>query len=164
MLCCAVSLTLSLSLSLSLCVCVMPATCVYYAPPPTPTPLSRSKRSPYLFAYYVDDLIDDVKRSGYSTYKGSVFLECILYADDIILLSGSCSGLQQMVDICANCATKSQCMTFGGNRACSSCIILNNAELTRVAKLKYFGCFFSTSGRAILILDIVHRSFMAMQF
>jgi len=38
-------------------------------------------------------------------------------------------------------ATKSQCITFGGNRA-SSRIILNNAELTRVAKLKYLGCFF----------------------
>ena len=96
MLCCAVSLTLSLSLSLSLslcvCVCVMPATCVYYAPAPDSGTTFKVKRSPYLFAYYVDDLIDDVKRSGYSTYKGSVFLECILYADDIILLSGSCSG------------------------------------------------------------------------
>ena len=103
--------------------------------------------SPYLFAYYIDDLIDDVKRSGYGIYKGSVFLGCItiLQYDDIILLS-SCNGLQQMVDIYANYgrqwdikfnATKSQCITFGGNRACSSRTILNNAELTRVAKLKY---------------------------
>ena len=60
--------------------------------------------SPYLFAYCIDDLIDDVKRSGYGIYKGSVFLGCItiLQYDDIILLSGSCNGLQQMVDICAN--------------------------------------------------------------
>ena len=29
---------------------------------------------------------------------GSVFIGCILYADDL-LLSGSCTGLQQMVDI-----------------------------------------------------------------
>ena len=96
--------------------------------------------SPHLFAYYTDDLIDDVKRSGYGIYKGSLFLGCILYADNIILLSGSCYGLQQMVDICANYgrqwnikfnATKSQCITSVGNRACSSRIILNNAELTR---------------------------------
>ena len=39
-------------------------------------------------------------------------------------------------------ATKNQCITFAGNRACSFCIILNNAELTRVAKLKYLRCFF----------------------
>ena len=102
--------------------------------------------------------------------QASVFLGCILYADDIILLSGSCIGLQQMVDICANYgrqwdikfnATKSQCITFGGNRACSFRISLNNAELTSVAKLKYFGCF-SMSGRAKLILAIVHVSFMVI--
>jgi len=55
--------------------------------------------SPYLFAYYIDDLINDMKRSEYGIYKGSIFLGCILYADDIIRLSGSCNGLQQMVDI-----------------------------------------------------------------
>ena len=90
--------------------------------------------SPYLFAYYIDDLIDDVKRSVYGIYKGSAFLGCVLYGDDIILLSGSCNGLQEMVDICANYGrqwdikfnvTKSQCITFGGNLACSSGIILN---------------------------------------
>jgi len=93
--------------------------------------------SPYLFAYYIDDLIDDVKRSGYGIYKESVFLGCILYADDIILLSGSCNGLQQMTDICVNYrrhwdikfnATKSQCITFGGNRACSSHIICTSCR------------------------------------
>ena len=69
----------------------------------------------------------------------------------MLTVSGSCNGLQQMVDICANYgrqwdikfnATKSQCITYVGNRACSFRIILNNAELTMVAKLKYLGCFF----------------------
>ena len=57
--------------------------------------------SPYLFAYYINDLTDDVKMP-YGIYKGSVFHGSILYADDIILLSGSCNELKQIVDKCVN--------------------------------------------------------------
>ena len=57
--------------------------------------------SPLLFSVYVDDLIQLLKHSGYGTYIGSQFVGTILYADDITLLSGSCRGLQKMLDICA---------------------------------------------------------------
>ena len=52
----------------------------------------------------------------------SVFLGCILYADDILLLSPTVSGLQNMLDKCAEAAsilslefnvTKSQCVVIG---------------------------------------------------
>ena len=33
--------------------------------------------SPYLFAFYIDDIIDDVKESGYGIYIGSLFLGCM---------------------------------------------------------------------------------------
>ena len=107
--------------------------------------------SPYLFALYINDLIDDVKNSGYGIHIGSVFIGCILYADDILLLSGSCTGLQQMVDICAKygktwdiCfnSSKSHCITFGGCCSISTPISLNNVKLKRVPKLKYLGCYF----------------------
>jgi len=29
------------------------------------------------------------------------FVGCVLYADDIVLLSASCDGLQKLVNICA---------------------------------------------------------------
>ena len=35
-------------------------------------------------------------------YIGCLFCGCILYADDIVLLSGSCHGLQKLLDICGN--------------------------------------------------------------
>jgi len=57
--------------------------------------------SPYLFAFYIDEIIDDVKKSGFGIFVGSVLLGCILYADDILLFSGSYDGLQRMIDICA---------------------------------------------------------------
>jgi len=47
--------------------------------------------------FVVRDIIEDVRNSGFGIYIGSVFLGCILYTDDILLLSGSCTGLQYMV-------------------------------------------------------------------
>ena len=80
--------------------------------------------SPYLFALYTNDLIDDVKKSGYGIYIGSAFLGSLLYADDVLLLSASCTGLQQMVNVCDHFSktwdigfnpSKSHCITFGGS-------------------------------------------------
>ena len=59
--------------------------------------------SPTLFALYVDDLISHLRLtdSGYGIHVGSLFVGCVLYADDIVLLSASCDGLQKLVNICA---------------------------------------------------------------
>jgi len=46
--------------------------------------------SPILFSIYVDDLIGELRNSGYGIYIGRLFVGCILYADDILLLSSSC--------------------------------------------------------------------------
>jgi len=107
--------------------------------------------SPYLFAFYIND-IEDVKNSGFGIYISSVFLGCILHADDILFLSGSCTGLQYMVNVCVQYRRqwdilfnppKSQFITFG-----SSCcrttfrITLDNVEVKKVGKLKYLGCYF----------------------
>ena len=51
--------------------------------------------SPYLFALYIDDAIKALRNSGYGTFVGNIFTGCILYADDIVLLSCSFCGLQK---------------------------------------------------------------------
>ena len=75
-----------------------------------------------MFAFYINDIINDLKKSGYGIYVGSAFVGCVLYADDIVLLSASSTGLQHMVDICAQYGTlwdisfnpaKSQYIIFG---------------------------------------------------
>jgi len=55
--------------------------------------------SPYLFAIYIDDLIAQLKQSGHGIYIEQLFVGCVCYADDIVLLSASCYGLQKLVDI-----------------------------------------------------------------
>ena len=58
--------------------------------------------SPWLFNIYVDDLIARLEHSRNGCYVGGYFLGCIMYADDLLLLSVPVSGLQSMLDICCS--------------------------------------------------------------
>ena len=55
--------------------------------------------SPFLFAIYVDDVINQLRKCGFGIQIGNMFADCLLYADDIVLLSGSWYGLQKMINI-----------------------------------------------------------------
>jgi len=55
---------------------------------------------PLLFNIYVDNLIHQLKASYYGCYVYGQFFGCIMYADDLLLLSASVTGLQQMLHIC----------------------------------------------------------------
>ena len=82
--------------------------------------------SPYLFSVYVSDLIFELRTSGSGAHIGKLFMGCVLYADDIVLMSPSCYGLQRLVRICEKYGLKwdikfnpckSQVITFGGSTA-----------------------------------------------
>jgi len=107
--------------------------------------------SPYLFAIYVDDLISLLRRSGYALYIGRLYIGCLLYADDIVLLSPSCFGLRKLANICEDFGNqwdikfnplKSQLMTFGGNNPSSMTLSMNGVPLPWVSKVKYLGVSF----------------------
>jgi len=53
--------------------------------------------SPILFALYIDG---ELKLSGHGVglHIGCLFILCVLYADDVVLLSAFCHGLQQLVN------------------------------------------------------------------
>ena len=54
----------------------------------------------FIYIIYVDDLIVKLRQSGFGLHTGSLFVDCVLYADDIALLCCRCHGLQKLVDIC----------------------------------------------------------------
>ena len=54
--------------------------------------------SPFLFNLYVDELIYELEASDVCVC--GKFFGCIMYADDLLLLSASVSDLQYMLDIC----------------------------------------------------------------
>jgi len=106
--------------------------------------------SPVLFALYIDGVISELKLSGHGVHIGSLFIGCVLYADDIVWLSASCHGLQQLVNICNVYGTKwdikfnplkGQVITFGGQNPCCQ-IMLNSNQKTWVNKVKYLGVHF----------------------
>ena len=56
--------------------------------------------SPSLFNVYLDDLVVRLEKSGEGARLHGLFVGCLVYADDITLLSPTVSGLQNMLDIC----------------------------------------------------------------
>jgi len=41
--------------------------------------------SPYLFSVYIDDLIKELRQSGHGIHVGTMFVGCILYANDTLV-------------------------------------------------------------------------------
>jgi len=92
-----------------------------------------------------------LRNSGFGVYIANIFAGCILYADDILLLSCSCTGLQQLVklceiyakqsDICFN-PSKCQAITFGGKAPVHNNCSINPIPIQWVNKMKYLGVSF----------------------
>jgi hypothetical protein len=59
-----------------------------------------SSLSPSLFNVFINVVILELKRLDLGCYINKIWVGCIVYADDIILLSASLTGLQAMLDKC----------------------------------------------------------------
>jgi hypothetical protein len=55
--------------------------------------------SPVLFAIYIDDIVNQLAKMNYGCMIGGQYIGCILYADDIILLSQSVTCMQLMINV-----------------------------------------------------------------
>ena len=66
------------------------------------------------FVVYIDELLQLLRESGLGCTIHGVFLGAFIYADDILLLSCSRSGLQEMVNTC-NKFIKKLNLKFGTN-------------------------------------------------
>ena len=104
--------------------------------------------SPYLFAIYVDDIIAQLRNSGYGTgiRISNIFAGCLLYADDIVLLSCSWYGLQKLVNICCEYGNiwdikfnplKSQIITFDGQQPLAAGITMEDSVIPLSNRVKY---------------------------
>jgi len=97
---------------------------------------------------YIDDLIAHLKSCGYGIHVGSLFIGCVLYADDIVLLSASCQGLQQLINVCVKYGErwdirfnplKNHDVTVGANNPSQRQITLNEKPVLWANKVKYLG-------------------------
>jgi len=103
-----------------------------------------------LFSVHIDNLITDLKLSRYGANIGNIFAGCFIYADDIVLLSPTCHGLQKLITACEQYgrlwdlkfnSLKTQVATFGSKCPTNPIITLLNAPLQWADKVKYLGVY-----------------------
>jgi len=56
--------------------------------------------SPYLFNVYADVFIKNIVTKNVGCHIGHTCMACMMYADDILLISASLAGLQELLDEC----------------------------------------------------------------
>ena len=105
--------------------------------------------SPRLFALYMDDLIIKLRASGLGCHIISLFLACILYADDLCLIAPSRSSMQKLLNICQEycgefClnfnSKKSKTLMFGPSlKTTIEPLVLNGTSIDFVADWKCQG-------------------------
>ena len=113
--------------------------------------------SPLLFAIFIDDLVASVMSANAGCYFSFHCCCIFLYADDILLLSPSISGLQLLLDACEKelnnidmriNVNKSSCIRFGNryNSPCAEIVSSHGGVIKWSDTCRYLGIHFS-SGR-----------------
>ena len=106
--------------------------------------------SPILFSIYIDGLLCQLKRAGIGCHIGKTYVGCLAYADDIVLLCPTNSGLQKMLNRCLKYAKsynilfnglKSQYLIFNGRNNCElkSRLSVDGVEIENVKNTMYLG-------------------------
>ena len=91
--------------------------------------------SPILFSVYINDLIIQLRQAGLGCTIGNFFMGCFGYADDLLLLSASRSGLQAMVNTCQEFASLKN-LTFSTNpdpeKSKTKCLVFSKKQQDRL--------------------------------
>ena len=114
-------------------------------------------------------LINDLQKSKLGCHVYGVYVGCIMYADDLLLISASIIDLQAMLNICHHSslelgikfnANKSKCVFAGPNQFIRP-INVNIArnELEWVDRLKYLGTFLVSGKKLTFDLADCKRKF-----
>ena len=101
-----------------------------------------SVSSPVLFSIYIDRLFSKLRNTGFGCKFYNVFYGCLGYADNILLLSASGTGLQAMVDICSKFMSIKG-LRFSTNKILAKsktkCILFSKRKMPNVAPIKLNG-------------------------
>jgi len=125
--------------------------------------------SPSIFNVFMDLFIFKLRALSAGCCIGDHFLGCFLYADDVILLSASVSGLQNMLNCCSdvsrelllsfNCA-KSCCFAIGpGSKFDISDMSLGNDNIAWCNTFRYLGVTFIAGRKLCVNTDLIKQHF-----
>ena len=109
--------------------------------------------SPLLFSLAIDSIVSKIKSANVGCYISTICCCIFLYADDILLLSPTVTGLQILLSVCEKelveldmriNAKKSMCIRFGPryNVQCTELVLLDGSTLKWVDNCRYLGVFF----------------------
>ena len=92
-------------------------------------------QSPFLFSVFSDSIVNKVKATNVGCYINSICMSVFMYADDILLLAPTVTGLQLLLEQC-ECelldldmrvnSKKSVCLRFGARFNTSCAIIVSS--------------------------------------
>jgi len=113
--------------------------------------------SPALFAIYIDDFIVRLKAPKLWCHLNGAYYGCLLYANDILLLSHSVQTMRYILDVCDSYAidydVKFNCEKSAapstGPRHCYSCaeLTLSGKPLVYITSIKYLGVYVTSAKR-----------------
>ena len=113
--------------------------------------------SPYLFAFYIDQLSKDLNRVPAGCYIGNTLVNHIIYANDICCFSPSVARLQDLLAVCDSFSykngivfnsNKSQCMQFfpkSFHLTNVSVVRFCNETLNFSKKVNYLGAYLTNA-------------------
>ena len=78
--------------------------------------------SPGLFNHYINELLEQLKGCGEGARLGHLYVGCLAYADDIILVSPTVYGMEKMLKVCDQFAA-SRGMMFNAKKSVSMTFI-----------------------------------------
>src|SRR6266536_4369530 len=127
--------------------------------------------SPAIFNVFVNVFILKVHELDKGCSINNTFMDCIMYADDLILLSGSVNGLQAMITQCFdvslelglkfNCS-KSNCIAFGPlYNAHIDSMTIGTDVVNWTTEFKYLGITFKAGKNTSVDISCIKRKFYA---
>ena len=129
--------------------------------------------SPILFNFYIDELKNYLKTDKDTPIMGSKLIHYLLWADDLVLMSTSKEGLQNLLnglqDFCKDWdmevnTSKTQILIFRKTlKPIQEKFLFNKSHLKSVTTYKYLGTILQSNGKiAECTKDLYHRSLKAM--
>ena len=122
------------------------------------------------FNVFVNKFIVDMRLTELGCHVNRVWVGCVMYADDILLLSASVGGLQVLLDKCTeisgilrlkfNCA-KSVCFVIEPRRSVLPDMILGQNKIAWNTCVKYLGISFVCGVKLKCEVDMITRKFYA---
>lgn len=123
--------------------------------------------SPLLFSIYVDELLDKLKQSDTGCHIGQYYVGALGYADDLILLCPSVSGMNKMIKICEDYAREHQILFNGakskylifGNYKYNPILKVNNESVPRSNSAMHLGHLLRTENTQDALVENTLNNF-----